>query len=122
MISPFMSVALGYIFFLVVIAALLWLVFESFSFRLKVDGFFYFVLGLVICLVFIRINLWVLLVMFEFMLMPIMVIVISAGGNPARISASAYLVFYTLLFSLPLLVILVNNFYNFTLVTRVGVN
>lgn len=48
---------------------------------------------------------------FEAMLLPISLIVLAAGGNPARFSAVSFIIFYTLVFSLPALLFLLGAYY-----------
>lgn len=90
----------------------LWLIFSLFMWVLRLDFIEYQVLGFIILMIFVRNMLWVLVLWFELILIPILYIIFSAGLNPARVSATIYMLFYTLLFSLPLLFFVVSaNYY-----------
>lgn len=66
-----------------------------------------FILILIIILIlFSSINLLVFYLLFEIRLIPTFVMVIYWGSNPERLRASIYLLMYTLLISMPLLVYL----------------
>jgi len=56
-------------------------------------------------------------IMFELRLIPIYLIIIFWGRQPERISASLYLILYTIFFSLPFLIILLLMNLNFTMRT-----
>nr|ARH54775.1 NADH dehydrogenase subunit 4 [Trigonopterus sp. 7 AH-2016] len=69
-------------------------------------------------LVFSSLNLFFFYVFFEVSLMPILFIILGWGLNPERVMAGFYMVFYTLLVSLPMMLALfyffmVTNSFNF---------
>ena len=86
---------------------------------LRLRAFEYIALGLVIFFIFLSSRIWGLIIWFEFILIPIIVVVISTGMNPARVSARMYLLMYTIVFSLPALVFIANAYY--IMMFRVGV-
>jgi NADH:ubiquinone oxidoreductase subunit 4 (subunit M) len=96
---------------MVVMAGLLWGVFGVFLLLLVIGGFELNLLGVVMTLVFFRGRVWVLVLWFEFMLIPIMAAILSAGANPARVSATMYLLFYTIFLSLPVLMLLMGVYF-----------
>nr|YP_010555016.1 NADH dehydrogenase subunit 4 [Ooencyrtus plautus]UYP50996.1 NADH dehydrogenase subunit 4 [Ooencyrtus plautus] len=55
---------------------------------------------------FMWMNLFLFYIFFEFSLIPIFFIILSWGYQPERLKASLYMMFYTLFFSLPFLIIL----------------
>jgi len=68
--------------------------------------FLFVVLGLIISLfvVFRSINLFIFYLFFEISLIPVLLLIIGWGYQPERISAGVYLLFYTLIVSLPIIV------------------
>nr|YP_010021607.1 NADH dehydrogenase subunit 4 [Pnyxia scabiei]QOL10548.1 NADH dehydrogenase subunit 4 [Pnyxia scabiei] len=79
--------------------------------------FIFFVLGLLILLflTFISMNLFVFYIFFESSLIPILLLVLGWGQQPERVQAGIYLLFYTLLASLPMLLGIFYLYYlNFT--------
>lgn len=55
-------------------------------------------------LVFRSINLFIFYLFFEISLIPTLILIVGWGYQPERISAGVYLLFYTLLVSLPIIV------------------
>lgn len=59
---------------------------------------------IVLYIVFCSINLFIFYVFFEFRLIPVLLMIIGWGYQPERIQAGVYLIFYTLLASLPIII------------------
>lgn len=75
-----------------------------------------------LCLTFMRINLFLFYLFFERRLIPTLFLILGWGYQPERLQAGIYLLFYTLLVSLPMLIgifWLYNNLYflNFYLIS-----
>nr|YP_010117205.1 NADH dehydrogenase subunit 4 [Downesia tarsata]QPM99433.1 NADH dehydrogenase subunit 4 [Downesia tarsata] len=82
-------------------------------------NFFSFnVIILMISLVFLfsSLNLFIFYLFFEISLIPLMMIILGWGYQPERLMAGMYMVFYTLMFSLPMMIglVMLKNF-NFSL-------
>nr|YP_010585973.1 NADH dehydrogenase subunit 4 [Abaria herringbona]UZZ43709.1 NADH dehydrogenase subunit 4 [Abaria herringbona] len=67
-------------------------------------------LGLLI-LIFLMMNIFMFYIFFEISLIPIFMMILGWGGQSERIQAGLYLLFYTLFFSLPMLLGLIYIFY-----------
>nr|QUB07067.1 NADH dehydrogenase subunit 4 [Lilioceris yunnana] len=68
-------------------------------------------------LTFVSLNFFIFYLFFEISLIPTLFLIIGWGYQPERIEAGLYLLFYTLLMSLPMLIgIFYYNFYNYTLI------
>jgi len=74
--------------------------------------FFMLVSELSLYLTFLTSNFFIFYVLFEFILVPFYFIVLLWGSRANRVGASFRLVFFTLVFSLPLTVIVALNLYN----------
>ena len=77
--------------------------------------FIILILFLTLLFSFIFFNYFYFYIFFEISLIPIIYIVLGWGYQPERLKAGLYLFFYTLIISLPLLVLLIylfNNFYS----------
>jgi len=72
----------------------------------KKNGFWWILL-LSLTLRFLRSSLFQFYVFFEMRLVPILVIIISFGNQPERLSAGSYLLFYTSVMSVPYLALIV---------------
>lgn len=80
--------------------------------------FCFIVLFLLFCLLitFSSLNIFLFYVFFEVSLIPLILIIIGWGYQPERLLAGVYLIFYTLLFSFPIILglfTLYENFYRF---------
>nr|QNT26877.1 NADH dehydrogenase subunit 4 [Trigonopterus puspoi] len=76
----------------------------SMNFYWKLFLFMVIFLLLSLILTFSSMNLFIFYLFFEISLIPILLLIIGWGVQPERISAGVYLLFYTLLFSLPMMV------------------
>jgi len=76
------------------------------------------VLGLVLLFYFSRSHLWWLMLTFEISLLPIMFIILGFGGQRSRLPATLYFLIYTLLFSLPMLMVLLSLKVNLNLLVN----
>nr|YP_009692095.1 NADH dehydrogenase subunit 4 [Hypsauchenia hardwickii]QEG98429.1 NADH dehydrogenase subunit 4 [Hypsauchenia hardwickii] len=77
-------------------------------------NFFCFVNYLIVFLlylIFSSLNMLIMYMSFEFILIPLMILIVGWGYQPERLSSSIYLFFYTLFGSLPLFVFII-FFYN----------
>nr|YP_009564662.1 NADH dehydrogenase subunit 4 [Macrohaltica subplicata]QAY82011.1 NADH dehydrogenase subunit 4 [Macrohaltica subplicata] len=63
-------------------------------------------------LTFVSLNLFIFYLFFEVSLIPTLILIIGWGYQPERLEAGIYLLFYTLLMSLPMLVMLFFIYYN----------
>ena len=74
--------------------------------RIFILFFLFIILILIISLflVFSSLNLFIFYLFFEIRLVPTMILIIGWGYQPERISAGVYLLFYTLLVSLPIII------------------
>nr|YP_010924957.1 NADH dehydrogenase subunit 4 [Chanohirata theae]WKB17935.1 NADH dehydrogenase subunit 4 [Chanohirata theae] len=68
---------------------------------------------LLLCLMFIfmTMNFLYMYMFFEFVLFPLMLLILGWGYQPERLISSLYLLFYTLIASLPFLIIILNSFF-----------
>lgn len=80
----------------------------------KFLNLFILILGGVLALCFVVRDFFWFFVLFEFSLIPTFLIILGWGVQPERIRASYYLMTYTLLGSLPLLISLIFYFYYFS--------
>nr|YP_011004808.1 NADH dehydrogenase subunit 4 [Anagyrus jenniferae]WPT46949.1 NADH dehydrogenase subunit 4 [Anagyrus jenniferae] len=98
------------------ILLVLWIFFLVFMvknfFKKKIYFFNLFLLMLILYLCFCWMNLFMFYLFFEVSLIPIFFLIMGWGYQPERVKASLYMLFYTLFFSLPLL-ILIFLIYNF---------
>nr|ATL15444.1 NADH dehydrogenase subunit 4 [Callosobruchus maculatus] len=100
---------LGYIFILLSfwICALMLLASEKIY---KIDNYYYLfnlmvlLLMMSLFLVFSSMNLFIFYVFFEVSLIPTLILIMGWGYQPERIEAGIYLLFYTLLVSLPMMI------------------
>nr|YP_010952653.1 NADH dehydrogenase subunit 4 [Empoascanara falcata]YP_010952900.1 NADH dehydrogenase subunit 4 [Empoascanara quarta]WMQ52343.1 NADH dehydrogenase subunit 4 [Empoascanara quarta]WMQ53073.1 NADH dehydrogenase subunit 4 [Empoascanara falcata] len=96
------------------------MVISSNNIKLTYYNFFFLFMCLILCLVLVIIfcclNMFMMYVFFELSLIPLMILIFGWGYQPERLIAGLYLFFYTLVASLPLLVLLI-YFYmsNYTL-------
>lgn len=74
--------------------------------KIYIKSFVFVVLILLLSLIitFISINLFVFYLFFEVSLIPTLILIIGWGNQPERIVAGIYLLFYTLLVSLPIII------------------
>lgn len=79
--------------------------YQLFIFFLVVSEFSLFI-------TFFTANFFTFYILFEFILIPFYYIVLVWGSRPNRVSASFRLVFFTLIFSLPLTTVIAINFYS----------
>nr|YP_010981225.1 NADH dehydrogenase subunit 4 [Exoristobia philippinensis]WOE90355.1 NADH dehydrogenase subunit 4 [Exoristobia philippinensis] len=70
-------------------------------------------LKIILLFSFMWLNLFMFYLFFEFSLIPIFMIIMGWGYQPERLKASLYMIFYTLFFSLPFLLLLFYFFFNF---------
>jgi NADH-ubiquinone oxidoreductase chain 4 len=61
------------------------------------------ILGSFLVLAFSIRSLFIFYILFELRLVPILLIILSAGNQPERLSSGAYLLFYTTIISIPYL-------------------
>nr|AEP27474.1 NADH dehydrogenase subunit 4 [Liophloeus tessulatus] len=89
---------------------------KIFKFNNYFNLFMFMILLLLISLflVFSSLNLFVFYLFFEISLIPTLVLIMGWGFQPERISAGVYLLFYTLIFSLPMMVSLFFLYKNFS--------
>nr|ARX96622.1 NADH dehydrogenase subunit 4 [Sceliphron madraspatanum] len=86
-----------------------------FSIKSKNDKIFLkiFILMVVIFFFFMSLDFFFFFLFFELSLIPIYFLVIDYGHSKNRFLAGFYLFFYTLMFSMPLLIMIVNMYYNY---------
>lgn len=68
----------------------------------------WWILGGLLMLAFSVITLFLFYVLFELRLVPILLMILSAGSQPERLSSGAYLLFYTTFLSIPYLVLILS--------------
>lgn len=86
---------------------------------------FLFVLILLILrlyLVFSSLNIFIFYLFFEIRLVPVLLLIIGWGYQPERLEAGIYLLFYTLLISLPIIIIIFYLIENFNCVSFLLIN
>ena len=96
-----------------------WLIILSFLARINIKNsnssnyysFFLVMIFLFLYLSFVFNNYLLFYISFECCLIPILFMILGWGYQPERLNAGLYLLFYTLLASLPLLVLIIRNFY-----------
>nr|ATC73054.1 NADH dehydrogenase subunit 4 [Cuerna sp. EMHAU-2015-Zz052311] len=85
-------------------------------FDLSSNNYFVF-MNLLLCfcliLVFSFFNMFLMYLFFEFSLIPLMILIFGWGYQPERLISGLYLFFYTLLASLPLLMIILMMYFNY---------
>jgi proton-translocating NADH-quinone oxidoreductase chain M len=106
-------------FLTVLVYSLVYLFFkETFSIEIhtivkfKVFAFFYIISLLALLYTFITANFFIFYSLFEFILIPFYFVILIWGSRSSKVGASFRLVFFTLVFSLPLTVIIAFNLYN----------
>nr|YP_913157.1 NADH dehydrogenase subunit 4 [Romanomermis culicivorax]ABL11584.1 NADH dehydrogenase subunit 4 [Romanomermis culicivorax] len=70
------------------------------------------IMNLILILIILFLNsliLWKFYLLYEFIMIPMIIFLMSWGLNPARLSASLYLMVYMCLFSLPCLLVMIMN-------------
>nr|YP_010692569.1 NADH dehydrogenase subunit 4 [Tricentrus fulgidus]WBV77310.1 NADH dehydrogenase subunit 4 [Tricentrus fulgidus] len=85
------------------------------SCSLVVDGFFSFInylICLLLFLIFSSVNLILMYISFEFILVPLVILILGWGYQPERLRSGIYLFFYTLFGSLPLFIFILHVYYN----------
>nr|YP_010692595.1 NADH dehydrogenase subunit 4 [Gargara minuta]WBV77336.1 NADH dehydrogenase subunit 4 [Gargara minuta] len=83
------------------------------------DFFFLFVnysISFFLLLIFSSFNMLLMYVSFEFILIPLMILILGWGYQPERLVSGIYLFFYTLFGSLPLFLFIIYFFNNFYLI------
>uniref|UniRef100_A0A1P8NMP1 NADH-ubiquinone oxidoreductase chain 4 n=1 Tax=Podagrica fuscicornis TaxID=1425595 RepID=A0A1P8NMP1_9CUCU len=86
---------------------------------LKLKNYFQFFLFIIIILMvslyltFSSMNLFIFYMFFEVSLIPTLILIIGWGYQPERLEAGIYLFFYTLLMSLPMMVMIFYIYYNY---------
>nr|YP_009742207.1 NADH dehydrogenase subunit 4 [Scolytus schevyrewi]QID77584.1 NADH dehydrogenase subunit 4 [Scolytus schevyrewi] len=100
----------------------IWIIFlmSLASYEIYKTGFYwqYFMLILIflfisLYLVFLSLNLFMFYLFFEVSLIPTLLLIIGWGNQPERLQAGIYLLFYTLLVSLPMMVGVFYVYWNF---------
>nr|YP_010363559.1 NADH dehydrogenase subunit 4 [Atkinsoniella wui]UNZ12660.1 NADH dehydrogenase subunit 4 [Atkinsoniella wui] len=78
--------------------------------------FVFMCLVLCMCLVFVFsfLNMFMMYIFFEFSLIPLMILIFGWGYQPERLISGLYLFFYTLFASLPLLMVILFLYYNYS--------
>nr|YP_010230556.1 NADH dehydrogenase subunit 4 [Euwallacea fornicatus]QSV10222.1 NADH dehydrogenase subunit 4 [Euwallacea fornicatus] len=83
------------------------------------SGFFVFIIIILLVslvLTFLSMNLFVFYLFFEVSLIPTLILIVGWGNQPERIQAGVYLLFYTLLVSLPMMMgLFFMDYYGFSL-------
>nr|QHV34328.1 NADH dehydrogenase subunit 4 [Gessius sp. 'rufidorsus'] len=87
------------------------------SYNCIFDNYFFIFMVLFICLIllliFMFMNLFMFYLFFEFSLIPLMLMIFGWGKYLERMISSLYLFFYTLISSLPLLILMIYFYFNF---------
>nr|YP_009040592.1 NADH dehydrogenase subunit 4 [Dastarcus helophoroides]AHG24986.1 NADH dehydrogenase subunit 4 [Dastarcus helophoroides] len=78
----------------------------------KLFSFVILFLLLSLILTFSSMNLFIFYLFFEISLIPTLILIVGWGYQPERIQAGVYLLFYTLLASLPMLIVIFNYYNN----------
>nr|APX39987.1 NADH dehydrogenase subunit 4 [Cryptocephalus cynarae] len=76
------------------------------NFYSKMFSFIVLVLLLSLIITFYSMNLFLFYLFFEISLVPVLLLIVGWGYQPERLEAGLYLLFYTLLFSLPMMVVI----------------
>nr|QAY82024.1 NADH dehydrogenase subunit 4 [Omophoita sp. REN-2018] len=79
----------------------------------KIFSFINLILLLSLYLTFSSLNMFIFYLFFEISLIPTLIMIIGWGYQPERLEAGVYLLFYTLLMSLPMMIILFYIYLNF---------
>jgi len=80
----------------------------------KLNLFLINCLGLNIFLFFFSTNVFIFYIIFEFGLVPIIILILMRGYQPERIGARLWFILYTIFGSLPLLIVLIYAYLNFS--------
>nr|ASM41876.1 NADH dehydrogenase subunit 4 [Scaphoideus varius] len=78
----------------------------QYSFSMKLYTSINLILSLFLFVIFSSLNFFYMYMSFEFVLVPLVILVLGWGYQPERLMAGLYLFFYTVLVSLPLLVLI----------------
>lgn len=76
---------------------------------LLVITFFWWLMALVLLASFVVTKTLVFYILFELRLLPILLILLFLGNQPERLSAGAYFLCYTLVFSLPFMIFVLTS-------------
>lgn len=67
------------------------------------------IIGYTIILFFSVIRFWKFYLLYEFNIIPIILLILGYGNNPSRLPSTFYIIMYILIFSLPVLIIIIWN-------------
>nr|APX40390.1 NADH dehydrogenase subunit 4 [Cryptocephalus schaefferi] len=84
----------------------------KFNYYPKMFGFIVLILLLSLMMTFLSMNIFCFYLFFEISLLPILLLIIGWGYQPERLEAGLYLLFYTLIFSLPMMIVIFYCYYN----------
>ena len=101
----------------------LWIISLIFIYSLNYNFKKFYIINILIILIsliltFLVINYFLLYIFYEIRIIPILLLIIGWGGQYERVEAGIYILFYTLFFSLPLIIILI---YLYNLVERLDI-
>nr|YP_009441794.1 NADH dehydrogenase subunit 4 [Pelecotoma fennica]AOY39365.1 NADH dehydrogenase subunit 4 [Pelecotoma fennica] len=71
--------------------------------------FFMFIVVMMLfslCLTFLSLNMFIFYLFFEISLIPVLILILGWGNQPERLQAGIYLLFYTMMASLPMMVVI----------------
>nr|ARH54229.1 NADH dehydrogenase subunit 4 [Cryptocephalus vittatus] len=85
------------------------------NFYYKLFSFVVLTLLLSLLITFYSLNMFLFYLFFEISLIPTLLLIVGWGYQPERLEAGLYLLFYTLLFSLPMMLVIFNCFMKGTL-------
>nr|YP_010531289.1 NADH dehydrogenase subunit 4 [Mileewa lamellata]UXX17548.1 NADH dehydrogenase subunit 4 [Mileewa lamellata] len=105
----------GLIILTLLIICLMFLASNFINNSLKMNYFVFIVLFLCLVLIFIFsvMNMFLLYIFFELSLVPLLILIFGWGYQPERLISGLYMFFYTLLASLPFLIIIIYLYENF---------
>nr|YP_010363546.1 NADH dehydrogenase subunit 4 [Atkinsoniella warpa]UNZ12647.1 NADH dehydrogenase subunit 4 [Atkinsoniella warpa] len=94
------------------------MIFASSSIYFLHNKNFFILMSMILCMclifVFSFLNMFMMYIFFEFSLIPLMILIFGWGYQPERLISGLYLFFYTLFASLPLLMIIMFLYFNYS--------
>jgi len=97
------------------LTAILWVQYSWFNYLLKWNIWIMQRLGFILLNYFTSYHIWYLLIWFELSLIPIVLVLLGYGNQLSKLPATFYFLIYTLLFSLPVMVLILNMKINYNL-------
>nr|YP_001023669.1 NADH dehydrogenase subunit 4 [Hexamermis agrotis]ABM79870.1 NADH dehydrogenase subunit 4 [Hexamermis agrotis] len=89
--------------------SLVWMIMNVMKYKFKISHLLLNLMWLIMVLFFMTQSVWKFYLLFEMNMIPMVLILMGWGMNMARMTSSIYMMMYTMFFSLPVLIIILNN-------------